>query len=357
MSSVLQQKEYLEEIARYADCDDISWEKLRGKSLFISGATGMVASSFIDVLMYRNRVFGNDIKIIGLSRNEARARERFGDYFSDEKHFTYIARDVVTPLARTDIHADYVIHAASNTHPRAYATDPIGTITANVDGTKNLLELCKNCGCERFVFLSSVEIYGENRGDVEKFDEAYMGYIDCNTLRGGYPESKRLGEALCHAYNASYGVDFVIPRLSRIYGPTLLDSDTKAISQFIHKAVEREDIVLKSVGTQVFSYTYVMDAVMGILTVMLQGESKGAYNIADKESDSSLRALAGILAQIAETNLVFDLPDAVELAGYSTATKAMLDSSKLEALGWKAYTHMEEGLLKTIGILQSKKEQ
>ena len=89
----------------------------------------------------------------------------------------------------------------------------------------------------RTVFIDNfLEIYGENRGDVETFPESYLGYIDCNTLRAGYPESKRLGETLCNAYAQTFGLDFVIPRLSRVYGPTMLPTDSKAISQFIKKA-------------------------------------------------------------------------------------------------------------------------
>lgn len=140
------------------------------------------------------------------------------------------------------------MHAASNTHPRAYSTDPIGTITANVQGTYQLLEYAVNHQCERFFFFSSVEVYGENRKDVDKFDESYLGYIDCNTVRAGYPESKRLGESLCNAFFAQKGQDFIIGRFSRVYGPTMSDEDSKAIAQFIKKAVAGEDIVLKSVG-------------------------------------------------------------------------------------------------------------
>lgn len=80
-----------------------------------------------------------------------------------------------------------------------------------------------------------MEIYGENRGDTDRFREDYLGYLDCNTLRAGYPESKRAGEALCNAYYQAHHLDFAIPRLSRVYGPTMLSSDSKAIARFIKK--------------------------------------------------------------------------------------------------------------------------
>lgn len=141
----------------------------------------------------------------------------------------------------------------------------------------------------RFVFASSNEIYGENRGDVEFFDENYCGYINSNTLRAGYPESKRCGEALCQAYIAKKNLDVVIARLTRSYGPTMLLSDTKAISQFIKKALAKEDIVLKSAGNQFYSFLFVADSVSGLLTVMLKGEIGEVYNIAEENNDIKLK--------------------------------------------------------------------
>lgn len=324
----------------------LPWEKLSGKTIMISGATGMLGKCLIDFLMLRNATENAEVHIIALSRNEVRAKERFADYW-DSGLFQYIPCDVNKGIPECG-QADYVIHAASNTHPLQYSQDSIGTITANVIGTKNLLDYAVTHGTQRFCFVSSVEIYGENRGDVEKFDEKYLGYIDCNTLRAGYPESKRLGETLCNAYQQTYGLDFVIPRLSRVYGPTMLSSDSKAISQFIRKAAAGEDIVLKSEGNQKYSYTFVTDAVAGILYCLLLGEAGKAYNVADEKSDISLKDLAEYLAQIAGTQVIFELPDEKECRGYSSATKAMLDAGKLESLGWCPGVHIAEGLQCTV---------
>lgn len=331
----------------------INWSLLSGKTILLTGATGMIASVMIDILMYRNQNLASNqqgVHIIAVSRNERKARERF-DVYWDKEYFTYLSHDITKPLPELGtIH--YMLHAASNTHPRAYATDPIGTITANVQGTYQLLEYASTHNCERFFFFSSVEIYGENRNDVDKFDEAYLGYIDCNTTRAGYPESKRLGESLCNAYAAQKGQDFVIGRFSRVYGPTMASEDSKAIAQFIRKAAAGEDIVLKSEGNQLYSYTYVVDAATAAFYLLVYGENGGAVNIADSNSDIALKDLAGYLAKEAGTKVVFELPDQIESAGYSTATKALLDSSKMEQLGWNAKTEIEKGLGKTVQILR-----
>ena len=330
---------------------DLPWDKLSGKSIMISGATGMIGSTLIDVLMMRKAC-----RAIALGRNEEKARARFQEYW-DDPDFAFIQCDIndrkSLTAGCTESKVDYVFHAASNTHPLAYANDPIGTVVTNIIGLDNLLNFASEHGCERFLFASSNEIYGENRGDVELFDEKYCGYIDCNTMRAGYPESKRAGEALCQAYIRQKGLDVVVPRFTRSFGPTLLSSDTKALSQFIRKGVAREDIVLKSAGTQYFSYTYVCDAVSGLLMCLLKGECGEAYNIADVSCDITLRDLAQIIADSVGTKVVFDLPDEVEAAGYSKATKARLDSTKLQGLGWKANFDMKTALEHTIEIMRT----
>ena len=353
MTSVLLNEIYQSDIRNVTNLD-IDWNRLYGKTLLITGATGMIASALIDILMCKNQnIQGRDgMHIIAVSRNEEKARERFATYWNSE-FFSYLSHDITKPLPELG-DVDYILHAASNTHPRAYATDPIGTITANVEGTHQLLEYAANHHCKRFFSFSSVEIYGENRKDVENFDEHYLGYIDCNTVRAGYPESKRLGEALCNAYAVQKGQDFVIGRFSRVYGPTMLESDSKAIAQFIKKAAAGEDIVLKSAGTQIYSYTYVVDAAIAALYLLLYGKSGDAVNIADKNSAISLKDLAGILAEIAHTRVVFESPDELEQAGYTTATRATLDSEKLEKLGWTAQTDIREGLSKTVVCLNNK---
>lgn len=342
---------YLEDVIATAQLD-LPWDKLQDQSILISGSTGLLGSFLVDVLMTKNEQ-GLNCKVYAFGRSEKKAKERFIKW-NNNKQLLFIPYDVNKPLEAENIgRLGYVLHLASNTHPVQYATDPIGTIMTNIIGLQNMLEFAVNHHAGRFAFASSNEIYGENRGDVELFDERYCGYIDSNTLRAGYPESKRCGEALCQAYKSQKGLDVVIPRFTRSYGPTMQMSDTKALSQFIKKGIAGEDIVLKSAGTQYYSYQYVADSISGLLTVLLKGNGGEAYNIADQESDIMLKDLARIIADYAGTQVVFEIPDAVEAAGYSKATKARLDGRKLQQLGWKPTYSIEEGLVRTMDILKS----
>ena len=357
MKRLLQIAEYVEDVKRVVTLD-LPWEKLRGRTILITGGTGLIGSFLIDVLHAAN--LGCGVLLFG--RSEEKAKARFAEYWDEEwiEFVKWDAADGVVEPRNTlnarkgdgSVSVDYVLHLASNTHPVAYATDPIGTIATNVIALNNLLAMAADMGVTRFLFASSNEIYGENRGDVELFDEKYCGYIDCNTLRAGYPESKRCGEALCQAYIKQKGLDCVIARLTRTYGPTILPTDTKAISQFFSNAMRGEDIVLKSEGKQYYSYQYVADSVSGLLTILLKGASGEAYNIADESGDITLRDLAALIAVQAGRKVVFDLPNTVESAGFSKATKARLNGSRLHTLGWSPLYDIKNGVMRNYSVLR-----
>jgi len=144
-----------------------------------------------------------------------------------------------------------------------------------------------------------------------------------------------------------------IVRLSRVFGPTMLASDTKASSQFIQKAVAGEDIVLKSKGEQYFSYTYVADAVAAMLHVLLHGEEGVPYNISNEASDVHLREFAAICAECAGRQVVFDLPTETESKGFSIATKAILDNARLKGIGFTPKYTIRDAIQRTITLLNS----
>lgn len=333
---------------------NIDWTKLDNKIVMITGATGLVGKFLIQVLLYRNQQNNIHTKIVAVGRNKAKFLARFAE-FENNPDLVFYEHDVQKPcdyIGRLDI----IIHMASNTHPRLYATDPIGTEMTNIFGTYNLLQKAsENEGC-RFVFTSSGDVYGDNRSDKEYLSEEDCGYIDCNTLRAGYIEGKRASEALCNAFKEAKGVDFVIARLCRIYGPTMQIDDSKAISQFIKKAANGENIVLKSKGNQTFSYLYIYDVVSALLTITAHGDNCHAYNISDNNQVISLANLATLIAEISHTYVIFDILDSIEAKGASTFQNVKLSSDKINNLGWHNQVDIKDGLENTITYFKNHKQ-
>ena len=330
------------------------WEKLKNKTILISGATGSVGQVIIDVLMRLNLNSDYKCNIIAISRNAAKAEKMFYDYWHNE-YFKYLSTDV-SETVDIDEKIDYILHAASNTHPLQYAQEPIETITTNIFGTYHLLSLAYKNNSE-FLLFSSVEVYGENNTGIEMFSEKDMGYLNCATLRAGYPESKRLSESMCFAFAKQLDVKFKIARLTRVYGLTMSSQDSKAIAQFFSNGLNHENIILKSEGNQLYSYVYVMDCVSGIFAILLNGDNGEVYNISGTNSAVTLKDLAQMIAGEFGVSVVRELPTQLEKEGFSRATKAVLNSEKLMSLGWSEKTSIKEGVKKIKDEEQNEKSR
>ena len=336
---------YQEDILQIFE-QDLPWEKLSGSNILVTGATGLIGGCMVDTLMMNPH---RDYHVYATGRNEERAKSRFKDYVNDEG-FHFIKYDVLRPL-ESDVRFDYIIHAASNASPNFFSQKPVEVIKSNIIGVSNLIEYGLEHDMKRILFVSTGEIYGE--GDGRAFTEEYSGYIDCAKPRSCYPSSKRTAETLCVSYAEEYGLDVVIARLCHTYGPYFTEQDNRVYAQFIRNILCEEDIVMKSTGEQFRSWCYVVDCVSGLLHILLKGKCGEAYNIADGESNVSIRELAETIAEIGGRKVVIDMSDAAEKRGFNVVTKSIFSTKKLESLGWRPQNHICEGLSNTIQELNA----
>lgn len=323
---------------------NISWDKLDGKTVLVTGATGFIGSYIISALMQRVKDTGADIKVLAMVRSEERARAKFADYM-DLGKIDFIIGDVKEPV-NSDKSADYIIHCASNAAPDLYASDPVGTMEINFFGTSHLLKYASKVGAKKFLYVSTIEVYGKT-DNLETIGEEDFGFISSSNIRSCYPESKKCCENLTICYGKQYGLDVSIGRLSYIYGAGMSKTDAKVCALFARKVAAGEDIVLKSTGEQLRSYTYVSDAITGLLTVLLDGENGEAYNIASSKSRITIVDMARKYCALFPekgSEVKFDLPSDYEKGAFSFIANAVLDSQKLESLGWEAEVSLDDGL-------------
>ena len=283
-----------------------------------------------------------------MGRNKEKLEKRFGEY-AKKKEFHYILQDVVYPLEMEESF-DFLIHGASNANPGEYVQHPVETMLANFDGMKNILEYARKCKAKRVLYISSSEVYGK-KTDNTPYGENDYNYVDILNFRACYPSSKRAAETLCAAYKKEYGIDSVIVRPGHIYGPTMTNSDNRASSQFPRDVLEGKNIIMKSQGSQLRSYCYVLDCVSAIITVLLNGESGEAYNISNVKSIATIRQIAECFASTGKKKVVFDIPTETEKQGYNLMQNSSLTSDKLEQLGWHGIFDLKTGVAHTLKCL------
>lgn len=324
----------------------LPWEKLSNCNILVTGASGLIGSCLVEVLMEHPQ---RDYNVYAMGRNSQRMNKLFGKYLSDEGFHTILG-DVTVPLTgNQSFH--YIIHAASGAAPSEFSQHPVEVMKANIMGVANMMEYGIKHDMQRFLYVSSGEVYGE--GDGRVFTEDYSGYVDCTSPRSCYPSSKRAAETLCASYAVEYGVDIVIVRPCHTYGPNFTENDNRVYAQFIRNVLKGENIVMKSIGDQFRSWCYVVDCVSAILHILLKGQSGQVYNIANESSNITIKELAEIVAEIAGKIVVVSIPDNKEKQGFNVVTKSIFSTRKLEDLGWNPRVDMYEGMQKTINELRS----
>ena len=312
---------------------DLPWEAFKGRSFVVTGATGLVGSLLVRALLYCDRVHGLGTKVYALVRSVEKAKQIFGETNAPE----YLVADLAKDEIAGDFACDYVIHAAAVTTSKLMVSDPVGTIRTAIDGTEKLLKLAVEKKAQAFVYISSMEVYGQPKTD-GKTAEKDLGYIDISTVRSCYPEGKRMCECLCNAYAAQYGLNVKSARLAQTFGAGILPTENRVFAQFARSAVNGENIVLHTTGESEGNYVYTADAIRAILLLLVKGESGEAYNIANEQSHTTIRNMAELVAeQIAggAIRVVLDIPQDASSLGYAPPVKMWLDASKMRALGWE----------------------
>jgi UDP-glucuronate decarboxylase len=330
---------------------NLPWDRLEGKTVFISGANGFLPAYLVESLLYLNREkeSSQKIRVIGLVRNRDKALLRFSNYL-DRPDFKIIVQDVCH-IVQIDEKIDFIIHAASQASPKYYGVDPVGTLTANVIGTHNLLNLAKNNNVESFLFFSSGEVYGEVLPDRIPTKENDYGYVDPTNVRSCYAESKKMGENMCVSWFHQYGVPTKIVRPFHTYGPGMSLNDGRVYADFIADILNNRDLLIKSDGSAIRAFCYLADAVQGFLTVLLKGESGQAYNVGNDHGEASILDLANRLVSLyPEKRLKVIKQKIIPPPGYlrSNILRNCPDISKVRQLGWEPITSIEEGFQRTI---------
>ncbi|AZN37856.1 NAD-dependent epimerase/dehydratase family protein [Iodobacter ciconiae] len=332
--------------------EKLNWEKFAGKTVLITGAAGFLPAYLVCSLLRLNdsKKLSKPVRVLGLVRNIERANKRFHSYL-DRSDFVLLEGDVTNSFNMSNESIHFIVHAASQASPKYYGSDPVGTLSANILGTANLLKLATIQPVDCFLFFSSSEIYGQLSEAALEAHESSCGSLDPMNVRSCYSESKRMGETMCVSWWHQYQVPIRVVRPFHTYGPGMLLNDGRVFADFVANVVEGKDITMNSDGSAIRAFCYLVDATIAYFYVMLNGENGQAYNVGNDEEVLSIANLAEKVAQIIpdkQVKVIFNKRE--ETAGYmkSSVNRIVPNVSKLRALGWSPNYDVDSGFRRTI---------
>jgi dTDP-glucose 4,6-dehydratase len=255
------------------------------------------------------------------------------------ERLTFVRGDIADPAVVREVvrGAEYVLNFAAESHVDRSLQDPRPFVKTNVEGTLVLLEESLRAGVQRFLHVSTDEVYGDISGSVHHSLEE-----DPLQPRSPYAATKAAAEHLVMSYYTSYGLDTVITRGSNTYGPRQYPE--KIIPLFIVNTLQDRSLPVYGDGSAVRDYLHVVDHCTGIDKVLREGASGGAYNLGAREQVNGVRVAKTILSILEKPEaLIAYVPDR---PGHDY--RYSVDPTAAEKLGWKRRFGFEEGLLKTV---------
>ncbi|MEB3245885.1 MAG: NAD-dependent epimerase/dehydratase family protein [Vampirovibrionales bacterium] len=335
----------------------LPWQTLANKTILITGASGLWGRYLIYSLLWLNDNMGLNCSVLANVRNLERASTLFNPV-QNRPDLTLITHDFAT-LAAFDAGqpAQIIIHAASQAGPAYYGIDPVGTAMANSAGLAQLLQWGQANGCEKFLFVSSSEVYGQLRPEQIPTDETQLGALDSASVRACYGESKRLGETLCVGWHQQFGLPCYIVRPFHTYGPGVNLTDGRVFADFIAAVMARQPLQIRGDGSPTRAFCYIADAVAGLWTVLLKGTPATPYNIGAPVETSILQLAQTLAHQVfADRNLeILTEKTPQQVSGQylnSPVSRNVPQVGKLQALGWQPWTSLAAGFERTISILE-----
>lgn len=312
-------------------CEDrgIPWERLAGKNVFVTGATGLIGSLLVKSLL----ALPEDVRVTAMVRDMGKAERVFSDVLDMDRLEIY--RGDVNDKISCKSDVSYIVHGASITSSKMMVERPADVIKTSVGGSMNILEFAREKSVEGMVYLSSMEIYGIPETDEKIYENCYR-YLDHLNVRSSYPESKKLVETLCAAYAKQYGLPVNIVRLTQTFGAGVEFEDNRAFADFARNAFLGRNIVLHTKGETKRCYLYTADAVRAVLYIMLSGTPGEAYNAANEDTYCTICEMAQTAAALGRDCRVEIQESEISAFGYAPTLKMNLSVDKLKELGWKA---------------------
>ena len=317
------------------------WEQLRGKRIFVTGATGFFGIWLLESFAYANKELGLGAELMGLSRDP-------DAFYLKVPHLAGVSSIVlhqgdVRTFEFPDGSFSHVIHAGTTSSVPVPPLEMLDTIT---QGTRRTLDFAVSAGAKKFLFVSSGAVYGKQPPDITHIPETYAGAPDPMDLRpvSIYGEGKRVGELLCSIYDQEHGLETTIARCFAFVGPHLPLDAHFAIGNFIRDAMSGETIEVND-GTPYRSYLYMADLAIWLWIILFKGKACFPYNVGSDREITIAELAETVASTIDESTQTQSIP-ASNLK--SPPSRYVPDTSRTKnALGVKSLIGIQESIKRT----------
>ena len=307
------------------------------RNLLITGGAGFIGSNFTRYMLekyphYRAVVY-DKLNYRGNLDNLRDVAERFAG------RYTFVRGDICDAQAVDAVinqHGiDTVVNFAAESHVDRSIMEPEAFIRTDVFGVYVLLEACRKFGIERFLHISTDEVYG---------DVPVGSSVESDPLvpRSPYAASKAGGEHLVYAYHVTYGLPTLITRGGNNIGPYQYPENV--VPLFITNAIDDLPLPLYGDGLQERPYQYVLDHCEGIDVVLHRGQVGQAYNIGPDEEIPNITMARMILDLLGKPHSL--IRHVADRPGHDR--RYALNCDKIKALGWRPAHTFEQALEKTV---------
>ncbi len=307
------------------------------KRLLVTGGAGFIGSNFVRYMLQKYPDYAvtvlDKLTYAGNMANLADVEQTYGP----AGRYRFVKGDIADQSAVSDAMngCHYVLNFAAESHVDRSIEEPGQFILTDVYGTYILLEQARQQQIERFLQVSTDEIYGHvPEGSSKETDKAEP--------RSPYSASKAGGELIAHAYFVTYGLPVVITRGSNNYGP--FQYPEKLIPLFITNALEDIALPVYGDGLQIRDWIYVLDHCSGIDVALHKGQPGEAYNVGGGNERTNLEITRTILRLLEKPESLMTYVK--DRPGHDR--RYSLDTSKLRGLGWQPQYSLEAAISQTV---------
>jgi len=301
--------------------------------LLITGGLGFIGSNFIRYVLSKHPdYYIVNLDVITYAANPANLKD-----IENDRRYTFIKGDICDRklVERVAKEVDVIINFAAESHVDRSIAEPEPFLMTNVLGTQVLLEAARRFDHEKFVQISTDEVYGSiSSGSFNEEDPLRPS--------SPYAASKAAADMLAHSYFVTYGLLVVITRSTNNFGPC--QHPEKLIPKLIINAISGKPLPIYGDGKNVRDWLYVVDNCEAIDLILREGKIGEIYNVGAGNEKMNLEIATFILKELGKPKSMIKFVK--DRPGHDR--RYSLNCEKLKALGWKPRYTLERGLKETV---------